>query len=509
MGPNLKLIPSRVCRLRVDPHQPRGDRLLEKFPFLLPNLVAASLFMVGIVIGWLFLEETLESKRHERDLGLKIGAKISRTARKVCGLRDATKDPENENEPLLGRQKADNNPAEPFVPTRREVIKTEKPKIRDVLNYQTTLNLVVYFSMSLFIIAYDQVQLVHPFCHLSFAYKFQLLPVFMHHPVQSRDDPNINLPLKFAGGFGMSSRRIGAMFTAFAVFAFLCQFFLFPPVVRRLGVLQSLRISLFIFPFVFFVTPFMSLIPNPIVREISMNILMMVRGLGGTFAWPSSTILLTNSASSLQILGTVNGIATSVAAIGRAAGPAICGGLFTLGVKQGYVIVPFWTLSAISLIGIVPTFWLVEGKGFGNDNEEEDVDDEEGATTGEEHIVDVETMRPQAICHDNDTIQSELGFGSFGEPMPNLLSHTSTRSSAAVASDEESDGVNEHRYAGQRRASQSMSSGRHHSGSRTRSTSSARRRTSIPIGMGQGFGRYSSNLGSTGVGSWGSSWGGT
>jgi MFS family permease len=42
--------------LRVDPRKPRGDRFLEKFPYILPNLVAAAFFTMGIVVGWLFLK---------------------------------------------------------------------------------------------------------------------------------------------------------------------------------------------------------------------------------------------------------------------------------------------------------------------------------------------------------------------------------------------------------------------------------------------------------------------
>jgi MFS family permease len=47
--------------LRLDPRSPSGDSLLERFPYCLPNLVAAVFFAVGIVVGWLFLQETLES----------------------------------------------------------------------------------------------------------------------------------------------------------------------------------------------------------------------------------------------------------------------------------------------------------------------------------------------------------------------------------------------------------------------------------------------------------------
>lgn len=51
---------------------PQGT-LFEQFPFLLPNLVCAMVLAIGVVIGLLFLEETHESKKHRRDVGLEAG----------------------------------------------------------------------------------------------------------------------------------------------------------------------------------------------------------------------------------------------------------------------------------------------------------------------------------------------------------------------------------------------------------------------------------------------------
>jgi hypothetical protein len=61
----------------------------------------------------------------------------------------------------------------------------------------------------------------------------------MHHPVQLADDPTVSLPLKFAGGFGIESRRIGIIFTVFAISCTMCQFLLFPPIARYLGVVPN------------------------------------------------------------------------------------------------------------------------------------------------------------------------------------------------------------------------------------------------------------------------------
>ncbi|KAF2822624.1 MFS general substrate transporter [Ophiobolus disseminans] len=461
--------------LRIDPRKPRGDRFLERFPYSLPNIVAAGFFAIGIMTGWLFLKESLESKRYHEDLGLRTGTKLTNLVREALGRSREDKTRVAEHEPLLGQRKVLNDEGAQDLDEAPEIVREKSPRVWDVLTYQTTLNLVVYTILALYTAAYDQ-----------------LLPVFMHHPSQSLDDPNVQLPLKFAGGFGIDSRRIGEIFTFFAVSSVIWQFLLFPPIARRLGVLNCLRLAFLIFPVVYFLTPFVTLIPDPTTKQAVMVVLLMIRGVAGTFAFPTSTIMLTNSASSLRILGTLNGLATSVSSVGRAAGPALSGGLFTWGVKRGYIIVPFWTLSAIAFLAAVPTFWLVEGKGFGDDPES----DEESIEAVEEYEDD---NHPRT--RDDEAARSE---SDFGEPA-NLLRYASTRSNTAIFSDDELDDGAEDQV-GHRRYSNTLSAAESHSQSRKRSI---RRRSSVPIGMGQGFRRLSSNLGSTGVGASGTSWGGT
>ncbi|KAI4670789.1 uncharacterized protein J4E88_009541 [Alternaria novae-zelandiae] len=468
--------------LRVDPRKPKGTAFLERFPYCLPNIVAAALFTFGISVGWLFLQETLESKKHAPDLGLRTGARLTAFVRKILHLPTKKQTSGSEYEPLLGQHKVIDSETRSQHDAAHEIIPEKAPRYRDVLTYQTSLNLIVYTLLAMYLQAYDQ-----------------LLPVFMHHPVQLADDPTVSLPLKFAGGFGIESRRIGIIFTVFAISCTVCQFLLFPPIARYLGVVRCLRIAFLIFPFVFFVTPFLSLIPDPVMREVAMVMLLMVRGLAGTFSFTTSTIMLTNSALSLRVLGTVNGLATSFSSFGRALGPTLGGGLFTWGVKRGYVIVPFWTMSAIALAASVPTFWLVEGKGFGGD---EEINDQENTIETEEEVVGNDASVPPTAWQQDEAAFSESEFGDFGDP-PNILSLTTTRSSVAMASDDED---NASVSVGQGQSVNPLEAARSHSQTRRRKI--VRRTSSIPIGMGKGFRRYSSNLGSTGIGGGGASWGG-
>ncbi|KAF2197833.1 MFS general substrate transporter [Delitschia confertaspora ATCC 74209] len=471
--------------LQIDVRKPRGDKFFERFPYVLPNLVAAGFFSVGIITGFLFFKETLETRKYEKDYGILLGQKLTSFVRKVCRISTLNGKGKPETEPLLdptrhikSRDDEESRPDRGAKPSEPEA----KPRYRDILNTQTSLNLLVYTLLALYSLAYDQ-----------------LLPVFMHHPTQPIDDPNVLLPLKFSGGFGIDSRRIGIIFTFYSVICMAFQFFIFPPVARHFGVLACLRFAFLLFPFTFIITPFTALLPTPLTKEAAILTIMIVRGLAGAFAFPTSTIMITNSASSLRVLGTLNGLATSVSAVGRAVGPAIGGSVFSLGVKHGYVVTPFWVLAAISLLASIPTWYLVEGKGFGDDPDPEE-ERSSVSLSGEESDEDVKLN-----VDDEDAIASE---SEYGEPT-NLLSYTSTRSSSnafASDADDESELDEDHlrAYHGMRQSG--IGSHLHSRRRESRGRRTLRKRSSVPVGMGIGFRKLSSNLGSAGLG--GTSWAG-
>lgn len=294
------------------------------------------------------------------------------------------------------------------------------------------------------------------------------------------------------------------MFTGYGALGMIYQLVLFPPLARRYGVLRCFRVVSLIFPIVFLITPFTALLPTTASKQIVMFLIMVVKGACTTFAFPCSTILLTNSASSLRVLGTLNGIATSVSAIGRAAGPAIGGSTFTLGVKHGYVIAPFWIFAAIAVVGAVPAFFLEEGKGFGPDDDSDEPSDEE--SDGPLHKP-VDAGREES--GEGEGWEDEEGDGSENDRVGELLGRTTTYSSAVVSDADEDDDFGAPPYP----ISASLPAEAPHRPQPQQHPSrarSVRRRTSVPIGMsGTGLRRYSSNLGVTrdGYGT-GQSWGG-
>ncbi|KAF2664529.1 MFS transporter [Microthyrium microscopicum] len=313
-----------------------GSRFFKTFPYALPNLLNGVIFTFGIVSGILFLHESLASKRHQRDYGRQLGAKL-------VGL-------------FAKKNRKDSlRPADDFESNIPKTYKAEKarvPSYREVFAGQSNLMLFAYFILALHATAYDQ-----------------LLSVFMHLPVQRE---GVELPFRFNGGFGLESGRIGIIFSIFGIFSMICQFTIFPKVTLKYGPLKCFRVCTIFFPIFYMITPFTVLMPTPLMQQGAILAVALLRAMSGVFAFPCITILLTNSAKDLALLGTLNGVATSLAAVGRACGPYFAGRAFTWGVDNNWMISPWWLMALFAVPGHVASYWLVEGEGFGNTAQEED-----------------------------------------------------------------------------------------------------------------------------------------
>ena len=183
--------------------------------------------------------------------------------------------------------------------------------------------------------------------------------------------------------YPLDAQTIGFFYTLIGIFGMIVQFSFFPWVAKNFGVLNCTKLVYLIFPVLYLITPFTALVPKPI-RNYCVFLLMLTKLTASIFGFPCCTILLTNSAPSLRVLGTLNGVGTSVSALGRGAGPALAGATFSFGLKRGFVIIPWWTLAVLAGLTAIPTFWIKETDGFKGhedaDEDEEDGDEEEAAT---------------------------------------------------------------------------------------------------------------------------------
>lgn len=210
----------------------KGVWFFEKFPYALPNFIATFFFLISVTSATLFLQETLASKRDQRDWGLSVGKRLSRAmTRRIRGQVI-----HSDSDAQRRRSFVDGEATAPLLPTKarhkKKVDHSPPPGILEIFTTQTSLITLAYFFLSLHSIAYDQ-----------------NVTVFLNYPVTEHTPENTKLPFYFNGGFGLESGRIGTIFMLYGITCGVVQFILFSPMVTRWGVLNCYKACCTYHPF--------------------------------------------------------------------------------------------------------------------------------------------------------------------------------------------------------------------------------------------------------------------
>jgi hypothetical protein len=97
---------------------------------------------------------------------------------------------------------------------------------------------------------------------------------------------------------------------------------------------------------------------------------------------------VTNSAPNHRVLGALNGLAQTLSAAGRAVGPFLSGGLFSLASKlEKGELLAFGVFGAVAFVGFILSFGIrspnLEAQGWNSDDDDED-DEEQNKSDDEE-----------------------------------------------------------------------------------------------------------------------------
>ncbi|KAI0803975.1 major facilitator superfamily domain-containing protein [Xylaria sp. FL0064] len=331
----------------------------DRYPYLLPNLFSAFVVLIGVINGFLFLEETHAQKKMQRDRGLELGDWI---LSKFTGFRKCT-EPRDEKvkfsdrdeiRPLLDHDEQlptyrtnENTPVN--SPRLRSASVATIPqdsldltKAKDYVGVgisQTFTRPVVLNIISFGILAFHT---------MTFD---QLLPVFLA-TAPPKDKVEISLPFRFVDGFNLDSKTVGIILSIQGAYQLLVNMFLVPKVLRRFGALRSFRFIVVAYFLLYLVTPYLVLLP-PAYRMVGLAVVLAWKCTFSTIVYPSNAILTADSAPSRLALGTINGVAASTASLCRAFGPTISGILYSIGLKTGYSGLAWWSTALVAIGGAV------------------------------------------------------------------------------------------------------------------------------------------------------------
>ncbi|KAF2706942.1 MFS general substrate transporter [Pleomassaria siparia CBS 279.74] len=347
------------------------NTIFQTKPYLLPNLICAIVVVFGLIIGILFLEETHEDRKLERDRGRELGQwLVSKVRRQDIDTPFTEKDGSLDemssmleaHDPLAYRSTA----SSPTLCSSRtsiadvspysldEGLKKASPKIRDAFTKQVCLAIVGYGILAFHTISLEQ-----------------LLPILMSR-TESTTAPE--LPFKFTGGFNFTTQQIGGLLAVQGVLQMFAQIVIFPWASKRLGSLHTFWLTIALYPFLYLMAPYLALLPQKL-RIPGIVVLLVWKVTAQSLSYPSLAIMLANAAPSKKVLGTLNGAAASSASVCRGFGPTVSGAMDTFGTGLGMSGLAWWTCAAIAAIGWIPGCLMKEERrrpGFRSIDEDEE-----------------------------------------------------------------------------------------------------------------------------------------
>ncbi|KAF3761261.1 hypothetical protein M406DRAFT_52817 [Cryphonectria parasitica EP155] len=303
---------------------------MTRYPFALPALMNAFVLSIALVLAVLGLRETLVGKENEgRGLLSRHDNNINNR-----GIRYQLLSSGQQSEEAKRYSTAFHNTATP-PPGRKETeLSFRKIWTRRVVAAMVSFGLLPLHNSA--------------FMHI--------FPIYLSTPRRGSggeiDEQNANnaeeattrTEALFTGGLALDARTIGLWLSLFGICGIALQLLAYPRLQSHLGgTLAVFRLSLLLFPAVYAAAPFLGALPADTVWQWLGLALVAGFQIGArTLAIPSTVVLLTEAAPSRAVLGTVHGAGGMLASLARAAGPAVGGWVFALGVRHEVIGAAWW-----------------------------------------------------------------------------------------------------------------------------------------------------------------------
>jgi len=310
--------------------------LFGRFPYLLPNLVCASLLVVSIVLGYLLLEET------HPDMQPRIllpESTYSSEESPLIATADAIKVPAID----LRTERYGTFDGSDDSTWRNTQLKFAPPKIftKQIVALVIAMGIFTYHSMT-----YDH-----------------LLPIFLedergepYTSVSSIRQAGIGLISSVsAGGLGLSVQKVGMIMSCDGVIALFVQAVIFPFFAQKLGIHRLFILVSLLHPLSYFMMPFLVYLPERFMLS-GIFACLTVRNILCIMAYPVILIMIKEATPSPNVLGKVNGLSASAGAACRTVAPPIAGYLYTLGSRMDFQGLAWYGSMLVAGIGAVQCF---------------------------------------------------------------------------------------------------------------------------------------------------------
>lgn len=237
---------------------------------------------------------------------------------------------------------------------------TEELRSKDVLNRDTLLLLVTYLIFQLSNVSFNSL-----------------------YPVFAQADPPT--------GRQLSPEEIGLSLAFAGAVTIIFQVGVFGKLRDKMGNRWAYRTGLAGFTLAFVLMPWVGykdskngdggMSSGKVWLWLEIGLVLLIKTIAAVGGLTSALLLITNSAPNHSVLGTLNGLAQTLSAAGRAAGPFLSGGLFSLaiGVKPKGEALAFGVFGGVAFLGFLLSFGIrspnLEAEGWVDDDDDEEASD--------------------------------------------------------------------------------------------------------------------------------------
>ncbi|KAJ5757349.1 uncharacterized protein N7511_006043 [Penicillium nucicola] len=332
------------------------------YPYLAPNLVAAVILLIDFALTTLFLQESLEDAESIPKIGRKVRSLFTWLWQFTSSSRRPTYVAAPQGVPYphdhRGTEQEDHDSDLDSASEVSSLLGHHEELAWDEIFTRDTILLLLTY-------------LIFAFCNVSFN---SLFPIFAQ--------------AKPPAGRSLTPSEIGLSQGFAGIVTIIFQICIFNRLRDKMGNRWSYRAGLFGFVISFILMPFIgyksskteNLTGKSALMAIELCFVLLVKTIASVGGLTSALLLITNSAPNNAVLGALNGLAQTLSAAGRAVGPFLSGGLFSLTAKvqpKGEALA-FGVFGAVSFVGFIMSFGIrgrsLEADGWGEESDDDGID---------------------------------------------------------------------------------------------------------------------------------------
>ncbi|KAL8934704.1 MAG: hypothetical protein Q9216_005775 [Gyalolechia sp. 2 TL-2023] len=340
----------------------------DPYPYLLPNLVSVAVLVIDLVLTMIYLEESLEEAKNLPPLGKRVGSLFTWGWQFVSSSRPS----------YLRKSRKDRGEVSGHQASGLLDGEVESDADSDTTSQGTMPALLPHNNIDLarkHVFKRDTILLLATFLI------FQLANISYNslYPIFGQASPPT--------GRALSPEEIGVSLAFAGAMTIVFQIAIFGRLRDWMGNKLTYRVCLGGMVLAFLLTPWVGykdasqgdggMSTGKVWLYIELGVVLLVRAVAAVGCLTSALLLITNSAPNHSVLGTINGLAQTLSAAGRAVGPFLSGALFSVAVKvrpKGEALA-FCVFGGITFVGFLLSFGIrgegLEAEGF----LEEDVSD--------------------------------------------------------------------------------------------------------------------------------------